>query len=216
MRTTLDALRQLDDLRLRVSGAEAEALRRGRFDISRLAADFKASVYVSLAAILEYVFRDIGAEIRFEVLSRCATPDVLRPELSAIVAGKAFAAASLAHRNALMERVRLAQGLTLSTDDWPQDGTFNDGRTVDGRSFDAIWATLSMAGNSLPSTLHRTALAEVKELRNQIAHGEQEAVVIGGRKTFQDLFSRIRQVGECVEALDLALDQWLIDRGWSV
>ena len=216
MRTTIDALRQLDDLRLRVSGAEAEALRRGRFDTSRLAADFKASVYVSLAAILEFMFRAIGPEIRLEVLSRCATPDVLRPELSAIVAGRAFAAASQTHRNGLMERVRLTQGLTLSTDDWPQDVTFNDGKTVDGRSFDAIWATLRIPGHSLPSPLHRTALAEIKELRNQVAHGEQEAVVIGGRKTFQDLFTRIRHVEECVESLDLGLEQWLIDRGWTV
>jgi hypothetical protein len=205
----------LNDLRLRSTLAEAEALRRGRFDPSRLAADFKASAYVSLAAILEFAIREIGPEVRAEVLRACPHPELLRAELAAIAAHRSFASASNSNRTGLIERVRLSKGPTLSTDDWTDDILFADGRTVDGTSFDALWGVLGLPGDSLPSTGHRLALGEIKDLRNRIAHGEDEAARVGASKTFHELFLRISQVEDVLERLDASLDTWIADRAWG-
>jgi hypothetical protein len=216
LRTTQSGLRQLNELRLRTATAEAEALRRGRFDPLRLGADFKASAIVQLAAILEYVFREVSAELRAEVQSRCESPELLRTELAALVAHGAFAAASTANRSGLLQRVQLSKGPTLSTNDWPDNVQFADGRTIDAASFDAVWAVLALPGDSLPSRNHREALKEIKELRNKIAHGEDEAVAVGATKMFQDVLTRVGQVEDCLSRMDAALDTWLAARAWSV
>lgn len=215
MRTIQAALRRLNDLRRRSTLAEAEALRRGRFDPSRLAADFKASAYVSLAAILEFVIRDIAPDVRAEVLRACSGPELLRTELAALAAHKSFASASNSNRTGLIARVRLSKGPTLSTEDWPEDVLFADGRTVDGTSFDALWVVLGLPGDSMPSTAHRLALAEIRELRNRVAHGEDEAVMVGASKTFHEVFLRISQVEDVLERLDAALDTWIASRAWA-
>lgn len=216
MRATQVALRQLGEVRVRTVRAEHEALRRGIQDISRLSATYKASVFVMLAAIFEAMFRDIGTELRLEVLARCPAPELLRPELVGIAAHGTFVAARDANRNGLLERAKIARGPTLSTDDWPEAHSFADGRTVDGKSFDAIWVTLNLPGDGMPSPNHRRALNEIKELRNRIAHGEDEAAVVGGSKTYQDVYLRVVQSEELIESLDLTLDQWLVSRGWAI
>ncbi len=215
MRTTQSGLRRLNGLRLRATAAEAEALRRGRFDTSRMGADFKASAYVQLAAILEYVFREVGVELRSEVQSRCPQPELLRTELAALAAHGTFAAASSASRSGLLQRVQLATGPTLSTDDWPDNVHFVDGRTIDATSFDALWAVLGLPGDSLPSRIHREALKEIKELRNRVAHGEDEAVVVGATKMFQDVLTRIMQAEDVLARTDAALDTWVEARAWT-
>ncbi len=87
---------------------------------------------------------------------------------------------------------------------------------MDGRSFDAVWSVLGLSGSSLPGHNHRQALAEVKDQRNKIAHGDEEVVVVGASKTLQELHVRIGQVEEAVEALDLALDEWFAQNGWRI
>ncbi len=206
----------MNELRLRTTAAEAEALRRGRFDTSRIGADFKASAFVQLAAILEYVFREVGFELRTEVQSRCQQPELLRTELAALCAHGAFSAASSASRSGMLQRVQLATGPTLSTDDWPDNVQFADGRTIDAASFDALWAVLGIPGDSLPSRIHREALKEIKELRNRIAHGEEEAVVVGATKMFQDVLTRIVQVEDALARMDAALDAWVNTRAWTI
>lgn len=215
MQTTQAGLRQLNSLRLRTTAAEAEAIRRGRFDTARIGADFKASAFVQLAAILEYVFREVGLELRREVQSRCQQPELLRTELAALVAHGAFSAASSASRSGMLQRVRLATGPTLTTDEWPDNVQFADGRTIDAASFDALWAVLGLPGDSLPSRNHREALKEIKELRNKIAHGEDEAVTVGATKVFQDVLTRIMQVEDAVAKADAALDKWVDARAWT-
>lgn len=200
---------------MRTSRAEAEALKRGRFDSSRLGADYKASVFVSLAAILEYTFREVGPELRSQVQARCVTAELVRVELLAVAADSAFASASNSSRSGLLERVSITKHPTLSTDDWPEHLKFADGKTIDGRSFDAIWAVLGLPGDSLPSPRHRQALDDIKKLRNRIAHGEDEAVVVGGSRTFQDVHTRIGQTTDSIELLDISLDTWLASRGWA-
>ncbi len=54
------------------------------------------------------------------MLSRCQQPELLRVELAALAADGSFASAQNNNRAGLLERVRLAKGLTLSTDDWPE------------------------------------------------------------------------------------------------
>jgi hypothetical protein len=68
----------------------------------------------------------------------------------------------------------------------PENGPL-DGRTIRPSHLDAIWTILDFPGSSAPGPLHRIALSEVADLRNDLAHGNIEPVAVGRLKTRHDV-----------------------------
>ena len=73
-----------------------------------------------------------------------------------------------------------------------------DGGTIRPSHMDAIWKVIGFAGNSTPGPRHRLALTDLADNRNAVAHGEEDAAVVAGRKGVPDLLLLLERVEECI------------------
>lgn len=202
--------KELSRIKAEVAHADAAALSLAS-PVQERAAASRASAYVWLAAVLERVVRSSIQQALLEISA--ATPSLkdLRLSLFSLLCDGEFKSISdrakshsWAAKIAIFERTIATGAAILSGDVMPLDG-----KTIRGDHFDTIWLVFGMQSQSLPSPLHRIALKDLADGRNEVAHGHFDPVVFGRRKATRDLLRLIGQVDDVITHLLTSLDGYI-------
>lgn len=171
----------------------------------------RGSSYVWLAALLERIVRDaLQATLREISLLSVPFKD-LRFSLFSLLCDAEFA--SIADRSrsgsweqkiAIFLRTAQADPALLAENILPLDG-----RTIRGEHFDTIWLVLGLNTPSLPSPLHRIALRDLADGRNEVAHGHIDPVTFGRSKATKDMLRIASRVDEIIMHLLGSLDSYI-------
>jgi hypothetical protein len=181
------------------------------------AAASRASAYVWLAAMLERVVRDSLVAAFKEISSHAPTYRDYRLSLFALLCESDFESVVAKSRSgawgkkvAMLERTMDGGTAVLSEHILPLDG-----RTIRADHFDAIWLVLGIPGSSTPGPLHRIALGELADGRNEVAHGHQDPVGFGRKKATSDLLKLADRVDEVILHFLSGLDEYIVNRRYK-
>lgn len=207
------ASRELARIRLEVAHSDS-ALLSPVTPIRERAAASKASAYVWLAAMLERVVRDSLVTSFREISTHAPKYRDLRLSLFALLCeGEFESVASRARGSAwerkvgLLERTSESGAAALSEHVLPLDG-----RTIRADHLDAIWLVLGLPGQSTPGPLHRVALKDLADGRNEVAHGHFDPVLFGRSKASSDLIKLTNRLDEVIAHLLSCLDAYIDNR----
>ena len=170
-----------------------------------------ASCYIWLAATIEQCIPKVIDGLLHEIQLSGVECLKLRPSLWSILGGSELASLQdirglkmWTKRVELLERMTTTRPVLFDYEHKPLDG-----RTVRPRHFEVLWAVFSLPGNPLPSLIHKTALSEIAEIRNRLAHGEVSPLTIGRLKTRDEILRRVDQTEEILEHLILSAQDYL-------
>ena len=174
----------------------------------------KASTYIWLSSALEAFVNDFLAETLVGIADSGAAKAQLRPSLFAIVVGSELDGLQDVRRLKMWKRRASLFAHLTSPDPANLDPSHLplDGRTLEPDHFDTIWQVFAFAGPSLPGPLQRLALVDLSEARNKLAHGEEDPVPFGRRKTVHELRRLAGFVEDVAEHLFLAGTTYVVAR----
>jgi hypothetical protein len=193
-----------------VAGLSSSVAERDRW------ASVRAFVYVGLAATLERIVRDAIGDLLDELTMVAQPPTKLRPCLFALLCDAELQAVSQKKRNSSWEtRLALFEKITGNLPAaFPHEASPLDGKTLRGEHFDTIWSVFGFPSPSLPSPQHRTALIDLADGRNDVAHGEIDPVTFGRLKATSDLIRLTARVEEIVAHLLVTMDDYASNSGY--
>jgi hypothetical protein len=175
-----------------------------------------AAGYVYASAALEAFVRETLTAILEEVNTSVQCLADLRLSL--------FALSKSTHLDALQDlrglkmwrRRALVFEETMSTGscDIELDRLPLDGRTLRPQHFEAIWTVFGMPPPSMPSPRATLALQDLAESRNLVAHGEQEADGVAGRKSISDTLALVERIEDVAVHLWESATKYLDDAGY--
>ncbi|MGS1104690.1 MAE_28990/MAE_18760 family HEPN-like nuclease [Achromobacter anxifer] len=207
------AERELSRLRADISHSDAEALSL-LTPVRERAVAMRASAYIWMAAALERVVRDSLAATFREISGSSPQLRDLRLSLFALVCDGEFESVSgRARGNSwstkvnMLQRTMAVEPAVLSEHILPLDG-----RTIRGEHFDVIWLVLGLSRDSMPSPIHRVALKDLADGRNEVAHGHEDPVHFGRKKATRDIIKLINRVEEVIFHLLIGLDEYIVQR----
>ena len=204
--------RELSRIRAEIAHADVTAI-SSFTSVKERAAASRAAAYIWLAAILERVVRDALQDTLREITLLALPLRELRLSLFSLVCAPEFDSVSNRNKSAswdskisLFLRTIDAGPATLSEAVLPLDGG-----TIRAEHFDTIWLVLGIPSASVPSPLHRIALKELADGRNEVAHGHKDAVTFGRTKVTSDMLRLTQRVDDVITHLFTELD-FYIDR----
>lgn len=208
------SIAERDLSRIRAEIAHADATEISRFTpVQERAAASRAAAYVWLAATLERVVRDALQATLREISSLAPPLRDLRLSLFSLVCESEFDSVSSRNRStawkskiSLFLRTADVGPATFSEDVLPLDG-----RTIRAEHFDTIWLVLGIPSASVPSPLHRIALRDLADGRNEVAHGHTDPVAFGRTKVTADMLRLTKRVDDVITHLLTELDLY-VDR----
>ena len=89
-----------------------------------------------------------------------------------------------------------------------------DGRTLRSDHFDTIWLIFGFTLPSLPGALHRLALHDLAETRNDVAHGRRTPAAVARAKPTPEVLRMLGLVEDILEHVTLAADAYLATAGF--
>ena len=184
---------------------------RGGAEERDAAARSKALAYVWLAASQERLIKDALLAV-FDAVNAAAVP---RGELSLCLLSAAdnatFKSLAVASRHSkwemrasLLDGSRDAEIVRLTVDDLPYDG-----RTVRPRHYDLIQRVLGLPANCFADARDRTALEDLAEHRNQVAHGIVNPITLGRQKRAGQMVKNFERIVDAADAFVIHLDDYL-------
>lgn len=204
------AARELARIRADIAHADAAVISPSS-PVQERGAAVRASAYVWLAALLERTVRE-ALQATLREISLLAVPfKDLRFSLFSLLCEAEFA--SIADRSrsssweqkiAMFLRTAEANPALLAENILPLDG-----RTLRGEHFDTIWLVLGLGVPSVPSPLHRIALKDLADGRNEVAHGHIDPVSFGRSKATVDMLRITQRVDEVILHLLGSLDAYV-------
>ena len=219
MRTTEVASTEFQHLIQRCQHASDEKrTARDTFDDSGTLAVFRAGSIIWAMAVLEKMFSDLAGDLLLIIKEYSPANTQLKPFMG-IFRKAEWAAAGKADRGGLRARASLSdQTRAFFIEEWDEEVSFADGRTISGASFHAVWEILDLGYTGLgpfdDPTLERV-LEDFRSRRNRLAHGERSAYEVGKELSTPDLVKKLQQIQSMIDHLDLCLDQWLEDEHWK-
>lgn len=204
------AARELARIRADIAHADAAVISPSS-PIQERGAAVRASAYVWLAALLERIVRD-ALQATLRDISLLAVPfKDLRFSLFSLLCDAEFASiaersrsSSWEQRIAVFHRTAEANPALLAENILPLDG-----RTIRGEHFDTIWLVLGLSSPSVPSPLHRIALKDLADGRNEVAHGHIDPVTFGRSKATKDMLRIATRIDEVILHLLGSLDSYV-------
>jgi|GEM_PF-3444099 len=185
--------------------------------VQERAAASKAAIYVWLAAILEKVVRDSLQTTVREITALELPLKELRLSLFSLLCDPDFeSVASRSRGGSWPTKIGLFQKTVgeapaqLSEHILPWDG-----RTIRAEHLDTIWIVLGISTSSVPSPIHRFALKDLADGRNEVAHGTRDPVSFGRTKVTTDLLRLTSRVDEVITHLLTELDSYVDHRGFT-
>lgn len=204
------ASRELARIRADIAHADTAVI-SSLSSVRERGAAVRASAYVWLAALLERTVREtLQATLR--EISLLAVPfKDLRFSLFSLLCEAEFASIADRSRSSSWEQkiavfLRTAETMPalLADNILPLDG-----RTIRGEHFDTIWLVLGLGAPSVPSPLHRIALRDLADGRNEVAHGHIDPVTFGRSKATSDVLRITARVDEVILHLLGSLDAYV-------
>lgn len=201
---------RVDRLRNDVGAADARILRRDAREHIYLAT--RGWAYVGAAAALERLLIRVLEELFDELTALAVQKTHIRVSLLTACAAPAFQSARDSRGLPRLERQCAVLYEVLSTDlaSLPRTEIPLDGRTPRRGHLETIWSVVGLEGAPLPGLVHGVGLAELAELRNQIAHGESTAYDIGRLKTVRDVLRILEIVDEVALHFVMAVESYLL------
>lgn len=204
------AVRELARIRADIAHADAAVISPSS-PVQDRGAAVRASAYVWLAALLERTVRE-ALQATLREISLLAVPfKDLRFSLFSLLCEAEFASVADRSRSSSWEqkiamflRTAEANPALLAENILPLDG-----RTIRAEHFDTIWLVLGLGVPSVPSPLHRIALKDLADGRNEIAHGHIDPVTFGRSKATVDMFRITQRVDEVILHLLGSLDAYV-------
>lgn len=204
------ASRELARIRADIAHADTAVISPSS-PVQERGAAVRAWAYVWLAALLERIVRD-ALQATFREITQLAIPvKDLKFSLFSLLCDAEFA--SIADRSrsnsweqkiAVFLRTTEAKPALLAENILPLDG-----RTIRGEHFETIWLVLGLSTPSVPSPLHRIALKDLADGRNEIAHGHMDPVTFGRSKATNDMLGIAKRVEEVIVHLLGSLDAYV-------
>jgi hypothetical protein len=177
----------------------------------------RAWVYVKAAAVLERTMRDVLEGLLLELGRSGVSPSKLRASLFGLVAERQLQSLRdvRAYEKVWRKRCELFT-ITASTSpaEFGVDAIPLDGRTLRPQHFEVVWEVFGFSGSCLPSAIHRLALTEVANFRNDLAHGNVDPDDVQRNKTFTDVCRMVTHVEDIAEHLLAASESYLADAGY--
>lgn len=174
----------------------------------------RASAYVWLSALLERIVRDaLQATLREISLLSVPFKDLRLSLFSLLCEGEFTSIADRSRSNSWEQKITVflrtaeASPALLASDILPLDG-----RTIRAEHFDTIWLVLGLSTPSVPSPLHRIALKDLADGRNELAHGHIDPVMFGRSKATSDVLRIIKRVEEIIIHLLTTLDDYVANK----
>lgn len=219
MRFTSELTRTTRELaRIRAEIAHADAAVISPYSqVRERGAAIRASAYIWLAALLERIVREsLQSTVREITLLAVPVKD-LRLSLLSLLCDAEFASiidrgrsSSWGQKIALFLRTTESSPALLAENILPLDG-----RTIRGEHFETIWLVLGLGTPSLPSPLHRIALKDLADGRNEVAHGHVDPVMFGRSKATSDMLNMANHVDEVIVHLLESLDAYVDGRHYT-
>jgi hypothetical protein len=201
-----DFAQKMDNLRSDLRSLDVSLIASPRYKRRRLGRS-KSFIYVWLSAGLESFVKGILSGLVQE-LSKLSYPlSNYKPGLIALCHHSIFD--SIRDVTGIKQWTRRLQVFQLTFE--KSSAIFNpdilplDGRTLRPHHFAHIWNFFDFPGDPLPSPLHKIALTELAENRNQVAHGEISPTELGRQKTTQDLTSLLHKIEDIAEQLAVSI-----------
>lgn len=205
--------KEIARVRLEVAHADS-AVMSPLTPIQERAAASRAAAYVWLAATLERIVRD-AIQTTLREISVVSPPlRDLRLSLFALLCEGEFDSISTRSRNKSWEaKINVFQRTMESTPTVLSEAILPlDGRTIRAEHFDTIWLVLGLPNDSTPSPIHRIALRDLADGRNEVAHGHKDPVAFGRRKATTDLLKLAMRIEEVITHLLTGLDAYIDGR----
>jgi hypothetical protein len=204
------AARELARIRADIVHADAAVISPSA-PIQERCAAVRASAYVWLSALLERIVREaLHATLREITLLAVPFKD-LRLSLFSLLCEAEFASiASRSRSNSWEQKIAMflrtaeANPALLAESIVPTDG-----KTIRGEHFDTIWLVLGLGVPSVPSPLHRIALKDLADGRNDVAHGHIDPVTFGRSKATVDMLRITQRIDEVILHLLDSLDAYV-------
>ena len=204
------ATRELARIRADIAHADTAVISPSS-PVQERGAAVRASAYVWLAALLERITRDALQATLREITQLAVPVKDLRFSLFSLLCDAEFASIADRSRNSSWEqkiavflRTAEAKPALLAENILPLDG-----RTIRSEHFDTIWLVLGIGAPSVPSPLHRIALKDLADGRNEIAHGHIDPVTFGRSKATNDMLGIAKRVEEVIVHLLGSLDAYV-------
>ena len=202
--------RELARIRSEILHADTAAISRIS-PLQERSAATRAAAYVWLAAMLERVVRDSLRSTLREISAVAVPLKDLRLSLFSLICENDFESVATRSRSkswetkiGLFARTADTTSTLLSEHILPLDS-----RTIRAEHFDVIWLVLGLANLSLPSPIHRIALKDLADGRNEVAHGSIDPVSFGRAKATADILSLTKRVDDVITHLLTGLDVYL-------
>lgn len=207
------ASREVGRIRADIAHADTAVLSPSS-PVQERGAAVRASAYVWLAALLERVVRDaLQTTLREVTVQQVPLKDLRLSLFSLLCEGEFMSISdrsrsnSWEHKISMFNRTADAGMALLASDILPLDG-----RTIRAEHFDTIWLVLGLASPSVPSPLHRIALKDLADGRNEIAHGHVDPVVFGRSKATSDVLRIAGRIDEVIFHLLASLDAYVVNK----
>lgn len=169
-----------------------------RLPISKIAALVRSSVYIWLSAALEIYVQEINTALLMEIEKRRIKIRNSNPVLLAISEYASFDALKdlrglkmWAKRSEITVRGQSSDLLVFQEKITPVDG-----KTLRFEHMETIWRIFGFDGDCIPSHLHRMAMEDVAEKRNDLAHGRENPVSAGISMNTVDLNNLVKRYEE--------------------
>lgn len=205
--------KELARIRSEIMHADTAAISRIN-PLQERAAATRAAAYVWLSAILERVVRESLQSTLREISAASLPLKDLRLSLFSLICEGDFESVATRNRSnawdtkiALFAKTADATPTILSEHILPLDS-----RTIRAEHFDVIWLVLGLSNRSLPSPIHRIALKDLAEGRNEVAHGNIDPVSFGRAKATADILNLTKRVDDVITHLLTGLDVYLDHR----
>lgn len=204
------ATREFARVRNDVNHADAAEI-SSALPIRERSAALKASVYVWLAATLERVVNESLRELLLEINASGVTQNAIRTSLFGLICDAEFASISDRNRQTSwpMRTAIFGRLVDPTPPNFSPDTLPLDGRTLRAEHFETLWLVFGFPGPALPDPRHRTALKDLAEGRNNVAHGNVDPVIFGKAKATSDVRNLTNHIEDITSHLFATMDDYL-------
>jgi hypothetical protein len=177
------------------------------------AAQVKAWVYVWLAAGLEEYLKKLSGYVLDEISGQAIQCSQLRLSLFAVFSGNHFDGVKsgkglpMWHKRIdVLDPINDAAVVTFNTNFMKLDG-----KTIRAQHFKLIWRVFGFDGTHLPAPAvnYEAALETLADGRNDVAHGHEDPIAFGRKKTIADVRGMLKQVEDVIDHISLAADDYI-------
>ena len=198
----------LIDLR-QAAGVEARRIPEARDAAARV----KALAYVWFAASWERLVKEALLAV-FAAVNAARVPRAgLRPCLLSVADNADYKALSVLsgqkewdRRLSLLDGSRDAEIVVLTVDDLPYDG-----RTCRPVHFALFQRALGLSHHCFAGSLDRTALTDLADGRNDVAHGHVSPIAFGRAKRTAVVLKNVERLIDAADGFVIALDDYLAE-----